>query len=97
MMVARLVSVERGREGERGSRVTRVGGKEGCGGGNVGHSSGPPVVPSSVGRKEEEEEEKALRRRERERDRTVQSELRLAESGIAAQLIQERGRCKKRN
>lgn len=44
MMVARLVSVERGRE--RGSRVMRVGGKEGCGGGNVGHSSGPPVVPS---------------------------------------------------
>ena len=38
-------------------------------GGNVGHSSGPPVVPS-VGRKEEEE--KALRRREREKDRTVQ-------------------------
>ena len=35
-------------------------------GGNVGHSSGPSVVPS-VGRKEEEEEEKALRRRERER------------------------------
>ena len=73
----------------------RVGGKEGCGGGNVGHSSGPPVVPSSVGRKEEEE--KALRRREREKDRTVRSELRLAESGIAAQLIQERERCKKRN